>query len=276
MKGSGRVTPVEGGAWTSTVAQYAPQVVRCRPRRLHSSPSAAKRRDEQPLGVRRRLYRSLILLAVTAAITTAVPAGAEMHKLAAPDGTIYFANTRTDPDYQRMGFNSATPPGSRRLSWVGPQAYSREIAEAAARYAVPERLIWAVIRAESGFDPRAMSQKGAQGLMQLMPETAAILGVRDSLNPRENINAGVRHLRGLIERFGNNLRLAIAAYNAGERAVEMYGGIPPYPETREYVMRVLRFYGSPIEWRQLPAGIYQIVAPDGTITYTNIPPPNRP
>jgi soluble lytic murein transglycosylase-like protein len=205
-----------------------------------------------------RSGRTLIFLTITAALTAAVPAGAETRKPA---------------------FTSAAAPDSdsRRPSPGDHRTYSREIAEAAARYAVPEGLIRAVIRAESGFDPRAVSDRGAQGLMQLMPETASILGVRDSFNPRENINAGVRHLRGLIERFGNNVRLAIAAYNAGERAVAAYGGIPPYPETREYVTRVLRFYSASTEWDQMPgSGIHQIVERDGTVVYTNITPSFRP
>jgi hypothetical protein len=219
--------------------------------------------------------RSLVLIAVAAATIVVTPAGAEMARRTAPGGarTTDFTNTRTDPSNQRMAFTPAATRGSRRPSRGDDGAYSREIAEAAARHAVPERLIWAVIRAESGFDHRAVSRTGARGLMQLMPETAAILGVRDSFNPRENIDAGVRHLRGLIERFRNNLHLAIAAYNAGEGAVAAFGGIPPYPETRDYVARVLRFYGgTTTKWARLPgSGIHQIVEPDGTIIYTNIP-----
>jgi soluble lytic murein transglycosylase len=120
---------------------------------------------------------------------------------------------------------------------------------------VPAHLIWAVIRAESGFDPRAVSRKGARGLMQLMPRTAAILRVRDCLNPRENIDAGTRHLRALLERFDNNVLLAIAAYNAGDKVVAAYGSVPPYPETQEYVTRVMRFYSMPAELAEPPAGI---------------------
>jgi len=222
----------------------------------------------------------ILLLGVTAAIATALPAEAEMYKLTAPDGTIYFTNTPTDPDYRRIGFAVApTPlaPTGQESQPRGSLTYFQEIAEAAARYAVPERLISAVIQAESGFNPRALSQKGAQGLMQLMPETASALGVRNALDPRENIDAGVRHLRGLVERFGNNLGLAIAAYNTGEKAVVAYGGIPPYPETREYVMRVLRFYGAPGDGDEAAVrGVYHNIAPDGTVTYTNIRPRDVP
>ncbi len=177
---------------------------------------------------------------------------------------------------------TATSAGaeSRQSSPGDHRAYSREIAEASARYAVPERLIWAVIRVESGFDHRAVSPKGARGLMQLMPETAAILGVRDAFDPRQNIHGGTRHLRAMMERFRYNPRLAVAAYNAGEKAVADFGGVPPYPETQEYVIRVLRFYGTQGEWDDVQAsavqrivggGIHRIVQADGTIVYTNIP-----
>lgn len=116
----------------------------------------------------------------------------------------------------------------------------RIIKEAADRYGVDEALIAAVIEAESQFNPRAVSRRGAQGLMQLMPETAASLGVEDPFSPRENIHGGVRHLRSLMDRFDNNLPLALAAYNAGHVAVVNHRGIPPYPQTRAYVSRILR------------------------------------
>ena len=118
------------------------------------------------------------------------------------------------------------------------------IKEAASRYGVSEDLIAAVIEAESEFNPRAVSRRGAQGLMQLMPETAATLGVGDPFSPRENIHGGVRHLRSLMDRFDNNVPLALAAYNAGHVAVINYKGIPPYPQTRAYVNRIMRRLGD--------------------------------
>ena len=102
-------------------------------------------------------------------------------------------------------------------------------------------LIKAVIKAESDFDNRAVSRKGAQGLMQLMPDTANDMKVNDPLSPEENIFGGTRYLSLLLERFKNNRRLALAAYNAGPETVEEYGGIPPFPETRTFVKRVLRY-----------------------------------
>ena len=136
---------------------------------------------------------------------------------------------------------------------------------------MPEQLIAAVIRIESGINARAVSRKGARGLMQLMPETAAILGVRDSFDPLENIDGGVRHLRGLLERFGNDLPLVLAAYNAGEGAVNTYRGIPPYPETQSYVGRILSILGGDASAGLTPP-TYRYVSDDGAVVYTNIPP----
>jgi soluble lytic murein transglycosylase-like protein len=217
------------------------------------------------------------LLATAIATVLAAPAGADTYKFTAPDGTLHLTNAPTDPRYKRMGFTSGTAAGWLRLPQGESGPYQQEIRDAAERYGVPLRLVSAVIRAESGFNPRAVSRKGAQGLMQLMPTTASMLGVRNSFDPRENIDGGVRHLRSLIDRFPNNLPLALAAYNAGEKAVTQYGRIPPYPETQDYVEKVLRFYGGPVEGGVTPpTRIYQTVAPDGTITYTNIPPRGRP
>jgi Transglycosylase SLT domain/Domain of unknown function (DUF4124) len=219
--------------------------------------------------------RSLGVIVIAAATLLAAPAGAQMYKLKAPDGSTHFTNAPNDPRYQRMGFTTGTQAGWLRLPQGDTKPYAHEISEAANRYGIPERLVTAVIRAESGFNPRAVSRKGAQGLMQLMPSTASVLGVRNSFDPRENIDGGVRHLRGMIDRFPGNLPFAIAAYNAGEKAVTAYGGIPPYPETQDYVVRVLRYYG--MEGIDTPqTRVYQTIARDGTITYTNIPPRGRP
>jgi soluble lytic murein transglycosylase-like protein len=102
-------------------------------------------------------------------------------------------------------------------------------------------LVEAIIANESGFDPKATSRSGARGLMQLMPETAASLGVLDPYDPAQNVRGGTRYLRSLLDRFGD-LELAVAAYNAGAGAVERYGGVPPYPETQNYVRHVLSRY----------------------------------
>jgi soluble lytic murein transglycosylase-like protein len=132
------------------------------------------------------------------------------------------------------------PPGDFYVRTDFHIRVESDIRELATRYGLSEDLIAAVIEVESEFDPRAVSCRGARGLMQLMPPTAATLGVRQLFDPRENIEGGVRHLRAMMDRFRNNLPLALAAYNAGEGPVIHYRGIPPYPETRQYVNRILR------------------------------------
>ncbi|HEX3549167.1 MAG TPA: lytic transglycosylase domain-containing protein [Candidatus Elarobacter sp.] len=122
---------------------------------------------------------------------------------------------------------------------VPPAQLDALVEQNAATWQVDPALVKAVIANESGFDANATSGVGAQGLMQLMPETAASLGVRDPYDPAQNVAGGTRYLRGLLDRFGGDKRLAIAAYNAGPGAVAKYGDVPPYRETRNYVQNVL-------------------------------------
>ena len=226
----------------------------------------------------------VLALVATAVLAGPLTVGAETFRLSALDGTIHYTNAPTDPRYQRSGM---TPPPAAApasgpnvpvaLSPSATASYSSHIRDAAARYGVSERLVSAVIRVESGFNAKAISRKGARGLMQLMPATATMLGVRDSFDPLENIDGGVRHLRGLIDRF-NNVPLALAAYNAGEQAVTQHRGIPPYPETQDYVARILRLMGdedAPVATAPAPQSTYRVVTDDGTTIYTNIPPRGR-
>lgn len=121
--------------------------------------------------------------------------------------------------------------------------FSTTINYYAGRYGLPKSLLHAVIRAESAYDPNAMSRAGAVGLMQLMPETARRYGVSNRRNPSSNVNGGTRYLRDLLKMFDNNLVLALAAYNAGEGAVKRHGNkVPPYKETRNYVKKVIDYY----------------------------------
>jgi len=126
------------------------------------------------------------------------------------------------------------PPGMQ----IRAREWEPMVAPIAARYNIDTELVLRIIEAESGGDPRAVSPKGAQGLMQLMPETARALGVSDPFDPVQNIEGGVRYLSHLLQRFGD-LRLALAAYNAGPRRVLQYGGAPPFPETQRYIERIL-------------------------------------
>ena len=143
----------------------------------------------------------------------------------------------------------------------------RELVEAAAaRYNVDADLITSVIAVESNFDPKALSRKNARGLMQLLPETAARLGVQDIYDPQENIDAGTRYLRELLEKYNNNLTLALAAYNAGPDRVEQYRRVPPFPETLSYVRRVKRSYD-----KSKSKASAKTPAPPGAIAATSRP-----
>lgn len=127
-------------------------------------------------------------------------------------------------------------------------SFSQLIEQAAQKYGVDPDLIEAVIQTESNYDADAVSSAGAQGLMQLMPATASSLGVTDSFDPAQNINGGVKLLSQLLDQYDGNVKLALAAYNAGPGAVAKYDGVPPYKETQQYVSRVLGLYQSSNAW----------------------------
>lgn len=177
----------------------------------------------------------------------APPASADIYQKRDRSGVLHFTNVPTDKGYRVMMWESY--PIIRRASLgiragaprIDSRTYDPIIADVATRYQVDRTLVKAVIRAESGFQPQAVSPKGARGLMQLMPTTASMHGVRNIHEPTENIEGGVQHLRMLLDRYKDNVALALAAYNAGAGAVDQHGGIPPFPETRDYVWRVLQF-----------------------------------
>jgi soluble lytic murein transglycosylase-like protein len=137
------------------------------------------------------------------------------------------------------GFSIYRTTADNRFDPSHSEAYDYIIQQASKEHAIDKNLVKAVIHAESAFNPHAVSNKGALGLMQLMPERARMLGVRTPFEPEANIRGGVRHLAFLVRKYNGNLKLALAAYNAGEQAVEQYGGVPPFPETQQYVQRVL-------------------------------------
>ena len=183
---------------------------------------------------RRAVLPWLLLLVLLGAIVK--PALADIYRYVDEDGVIHFSNVPTH--YRFRLYISETKLDYRAYF----DRYDRIITRAARKHGVDNTLVKAVIRAESDFDRNAVSNKGAQGLMQLMPETAKDLAVKDSFDPHENINAGVRYLKRQLSNFQNNVPLALAAYNAGENAVRRYGRIPPYKETRTFVDRVLRYW----------------------------------
>lgn len=139
---------------------------------------------------------------------------------------------------------SGLPNEKRRLAEM--------VQRLAPRFAVDPRLALAIVRSESNFEVRALSPRNAQGLMQLIPETAERFGVRDAWNPEQNLRGGLAYLRWLLERFQGDVALVSAAYNAGEKTVQQYGGVPPYAETREYVRRILAFYRAARHERPAP------------------------
>lgn len=154
------------------------------------------------------------------------------------EGVLHFTNAPTSSDYKVF---LKEPPRRPNVN-ADSSDYDDVIQEAADNYGVSFSLIKAIIRAESGFNPKAVSHKGAMGLMQIMPDNFKEFNLRDPFDPRENIMAGVRYISRLLDRFEGKLPLALAAYNAGPNKVEAYRTIPPIPETKAYVKRVMTFY----------------------------------
>jgi soluble lytic murein transglycosylase-like protein len=185
-------------------------------------------------------------LAVALLIAPSVSAGSDARAAAlSADG--HGSHRRAQRTTDALGcatLSSDAAAGRVEPSWVDASRYLRLVHETASRHGVDPDLVVAVIRVESEFNPRAVSPKGAEGLMQLMPTTARVLGVRNTFDPRQNVEGGVRHLRYLMDRYPGRPTLALAAYNAGEWAVNQHRGVPPYPETRHYVRRVLALRGQ--------------------------------
>lgn len=197
------------------------------------------------------LKSNVLILAAAIALTVPAPwstkaACADIYRYESPDGTLHFTDAPSDNRFKvfmrdikkdRRLRTAFKIPGFAR----NPSQFDPLIDSYSSQYGVDKSLVKAVIQAESGYNPNAVSPKGAQGLMQLMPKTAQGLKVADSLNPSDNIRGGVRYLRFLLDTFKGSEELALAAYNAGMGAVAKYGGIPPFPETRTYVAKVLSY-----------------------------------
>ena len=180
------------------------------------------------------LLACLLLGGPPTSLLASPAAAGSVYQFVDEHGVLHFSNVPVDRRFVPLKERSR-----KRTPRV--RSYDSLIFHTAQEQRVPPALVKAVIAAESHFNPQAVSPKGAQGLMQLMPATARDLGVSDPLEARDNVRGGTLYLRRLMDRYGD-LSRALAAYNAGPTAVDRYGGIPPYPETRQYVDRVLTYY----------------------------------
>ena len=197
-------------------------------------------------------FRFPLIIVLLAMLAGALPAQADIYSYRDENGVLNFTNIRPNNTHFKVRIAYKTPKPAAQPKTVFPHndihpatltpQLEAIVNNAARDYAVDKSLVKAMIHAESDFDANAVSAKGASGLMQLMPETAQRYGVRDIFDPEQNIVGGVRYLRDLLETFGHDVRLALAAYNAGEQAVLRYGGVPPYPETIQYVDRVMQLH----------------------------------
>ena len=182
-------------------------------------------------------------------VLSALHAAADIYKYEDDEGVLHFTDAPTDRRFKIFMRDIQKDRKLRTTFKLGgcardPKEFESIINSCALKYGVDKSLVKAVIQAESGYDPNAVSPKGAAGLMQLMPKTAQDLKVANSLDPSENIRGGVRYLKFLLDTFKGDVSLALAAYNAGLSKVAQYRGIPPYEETRSYVGKVLSYRKS--------------------------------
>lgn len=184
-----------------------------------------------------------IHLLVLASLMMPMPAIADIYRYEDDEGVLHFTDSPTD-DRFKIFMRDIKKDRKLRTAFRlagNPADYESIINQCALEYGVDRSLVKAVIHAESGYNPNAVSRKGARGLMQLMPKTAEHLKVADTFDPAQNIRGGVRYLRFLLDTCKGNETLALAAYNAGLSRVAQHGGVPPYAETRNYVDKVLSF-----------------------------------
>jgi soluble lytic murein transglycosylase len=202
-----------------------------------------------------RRETTIILAFALLVFIPVLPARADIYQYTDENGVLHFTNVngggknhkrvKSEPESHREAPAAprARPTQPAPISSTNiPSAYIDIINSACERHGVEPSLVHAIVRVESDFNPYALSRKGAMGLMQLMPQTAVDMNVKNSFNPIENIDGGVKYLRYLIDRYEGNLSLALAAYNSGETAVKRWGTIPPFKETQNYVQRILKIY----------------------------------
>lgn len=220
----------------------------------------------------------LVCPAVLLLCAWAPAAEAQIYALREADGTLVLSDKPLGPNARTFSVQGTTG-GVRTTARTGARSartalYDAAIEEHAANHRVRPELVRAVIQVESAFNPRARSNKGAMGLMQLMPDTAADLGVTNAYDPEQNIRGGVAYLRQLLDKFGGNEELALAAYNAGPGAVTKYGdAIPPYRETRQYVDKVRARTDVTTVNGSTIYKVYKVIGGREVASYSNVKPP---
>jgi hypothetical protein len=230
--------------------------------------------------------KALIIISITLLFSLCRPrAGmADIYQYTDKDGVVHFTNVgavngkkskrvkaAVPAEHQMATLPRSTSPSRALASSKYPSTYVDIINTACGRHGIDPALVHAIVKVESDFNPYALSQKGAMGLMQLMPQTAVVMNVGNSFNPNENIDGGVKYLRYLIDRYEGNLPLALAAYNSGETAVKKWGAIPPFPETQNYVQRIMKIYnGNELAFRRR-CTIYMYYGEDGALMLTDDP-----
>ncbi len=230
------------------------------------------------------LRGTLVFCAILCASFFAPGASAQIAKIMDDGGRQFFVNAERPAPAKLtasrprtniyLPAESSFTGRSRPAMDIGRDGAEKLVREAADRHRVDPALVRAVIETESNWNPKAYSHKGAGGLMQLIPTTAQRYGAYDVFDPQQNIDAGVKHLKWLLERYNGNLDLALAAYNAGEGAVDRVHGVPAYRETRNYVQKVQNAYFRPGSGRLAgayvnPHAIHRDVTPEGRIIFTN-------
>jgi len=189
---------------------------------------------------------------------------AETYFFVDKEGVVHFSDNPSDSRFR---------PHKAENTYVriDREALNEIILSASRRHAVDSNLVKAVVKVESDFDPNAVSVAGAMGLMQLMPETAFRLGVNRPFDPNENIMGGTRLLRRLLDRYDDNITLALAAYHAGPGRVDAYGGVPPIEETHRYIRKVFSAYSTYRKINPASRSTFRVETKDGEIIYTNVP-----
>jgi len=213
--------------------------------RIQRKSTLFQRNTAGPSNCRGHVTSKVLLLAaaglVLALVLFAVDANAEIYLRVHQDGKKEFTNRPSGPGWLLYMTDSGVEPLVKFSENGKPRDIEAIIADISGQYAIDQHLVKAIIKAESNYNPLAVSRKGAQGLMQLMPATARDLKVKRPFDPEQNINGGVKYIKGLLAAYGD-LSTALAAYNSGPGVVKKYAGIPPYRETINYVKRVLRLY----------------------------------